>query len=425
MAPSTTRRGLLSAAGTVLLAGCSSLGNANENDEKLSSYHLPDYTDDGEAEPSIAETLPVAIEPAELTARAERTSTLLGTLPLPLTAEEIPNGYVRQQLLEAAERASTLLEDARGAGSPFAALKHLRRARAQARYAAAGWAYTQGEATRAALEDERDATVEDAREFRADHEYRGDDPVRAALVHGEVERNLEYTISDRDPDYRADGTLLAVAEWGEHAERTRATVDDSRYLYDRFLDSLPEDAGTVEGTLETAAETVASDLEARREALQPVPSDAHDRRFYRLRHELRDSVEDGAKRVAGAPGPASAVLTATASLIDAMAYDRVVERLDGEEGIELEDADDVRAARENAVEALRTALAQSSRPELVRPTLANAAWQVAYADEELARFQGEVRVERLDDPVGRYVAATARARSAPAACEQVLDALGD
>ena len=424
MAPSTTRRGLLAAAGTVLLAGCSELRSGSD-DDRISSYHLPDHTDDGDAEPVIVETLPLAIEQAELTARAERTTALLGTLPLPLTAEDIPNGYVRMQLLDAAERAGTYLDEARGARNRFAALQYLRRARAQARYAAAGWAYTEGEATESALEDEHDTAVEDAESLQSEQAYRGDDPVRAALVYGTVERDLHYAVEARDPHHRADDTLLAVAEWGEHAERARATVDDSRYLYDRFLDSLPEDAGSVEGTLETAAESVADDLETRRQALQPVPTDAHERRFYRLRHELRDSVEDGAKRVAGAPGPASAVLTATTSLVGAMAYDRVLERLEGENGIELKDAEDVRAARETAVEALTTALAESRRPALVRPTLADAAWQVAYADEELARFNGDLRVERLDSPVGRYVRATAQARSAPGACEQVLDALGE
>jgi hypothetical protein len=424
MAPSTTRRGLLAAAGTALLAGCSELDSGSD-ETRVSSYHLPDHTDDGDADPIIVDGLPLAIEQSALTARADRTTALLDTLPLPLTAEDIPNGYVRMQLLEAAERASTSLEKARGARSRFAALEHLRRARAEARYAAAGWAFVTDDAIQTALEDEHDAAVEDARSLRAEREYRGDDLVRAALVHGTVERDLHYVVEAGAPRHRTDGTLLAVAEWGEHAERARATVDDSQYLHDRFLNSLPAGAGNVEGALETAAESLATDLEARRQELPPVPTDAHERRFYRHRHRLRDSVEDGAKRVAGAPGPGSAVLTATSGLVDAMAYDRVVERLDGENGVELESADDVQAARDAAVEALETALEASPRAELVRPTLADAAWQVAAADERLARFHGEVRVARLDDPVGRYLAATARARSAPPACEQVLDALGD
>lgn len=424
MEPSTTRRGLLAAAGTALLAGCSGLDDANNGDDAISVYRIPDYTDEGNHSPVIVERLPVEIERAELTARAGRATALLGSLPLPLTAEQIPNGYVRMRILDAADSATDHLDEARNAGSRFAALQRLRRARSEARYVAAGWAYTQGDATESALEEEYDATVTDAKSLQSEHEYRGDDPVRAAVVHATVEHNLEYVVAGGGPHHRADGSLLAVAEWGEHAERAQATVADSRYLYEQFLDSLPDDAGSVEKTLETAVERVAADLESRRTELPPVPTDAYEQRFYRVRDRLRDGVEDAPRRIANDPGAASALLTATASLVDAMAYDRVIDRLESEDGIELEDAADVRKLRETAVEALRTALQQSRRPTLVRPVLADAAQNVAFADEDLARYHGDVQPRRLDDPVGRYITAAARARSVPKACEQVLEALG-
>jgi len=423
MERSTTRRGLLAAAGTALLAGCSELDSANDDRKTISSYRIREYTDEGSHDRVVVERLPLDIERAELETRAERTTALLGQLPLPFTDEEIPNGYVRERLLDAADSATDALDEARNARSRYEALQHLRRARSEARYAAAGWAYAQGETTESALQDEHAEAVDGAESLRAEQEYHGDDPVRAAVVHATVERNLEFVTDARDPHYRADGSLLAVAEWGEHAEDARATVEDSRYLYERFRDSLPEDAGSVEGTLETAAERVASDLEARREELQPTPTDAYEQSFYRIRNDLRDSVEYGPKQVSDAPGPASALLTATARLVDAMAYDRVVERLESEGGIELEEATDVREMRETAAEALETGLAESRRPVLVRPVLADAAQLMAYADAELARFHGDVRVSRVEDSVGWYVGATARGRSAPAACEQVLDAL--
>ena len=55
--------------------------------------------------------------------------------------------------------------------------------------------------------------------------------------------------------------------------------------------------------------------------------------------------------------------------------------------------------------------------------LADAAMTVAWADEDLARFSGEVGVRRLDDPMQKYTTATLRAWSVPTAVEQVVDAL--
>lgn len=427
MDDSTTRRGLLAATGAALtagLAGCSGVEGSNET-ETIPGHRLPDPTDDGEAEPVVVEALPLSIEPAALAARAERTRALLATLPIPLTSTHVPNGYVRERLLEESENAREHLEAARNAGSRFAALKRLRDARAAARFAAAGWAYAQGEVTEADLRAEHQQALDDAASLRDDHEYRGDDPVRAARIHAVVERNLAFVAERRDRSYWSDETMLSAAELGEHAEYARATVADSGYLYERFLDSLPEDAGNVEGRLETAAERVADDLEARRGELEPLPDDANERRFYHFRHDLRSAVEYAPSRVADAPGAGSAVLNAMSGLVHGMAYDRVVERLESEEGVQLSTAADVRRERQRAVEALESALEEGPNPVLVRPPLAAAAWRVAWADEELARYRGEIRVARLTEPVGRYVAATARARSAEPACERVLEALED
>lgn len=424
---SATRRGLLAAAGGTLLAGCSGLdGLSNRSDEGIPTSRLPDVTDDGESEPVVVETVPIAVERELLAERARRATDLLGTLPMSFGPGDVPNGHVRERLVDAADEASGYVEDARTAKSRLTALQSLRRARSHARYAAAGWAFVEDGTTEADLESEHDEVVQDARSLQSERSYLGEDPVEAVVLHARIERNLEPVLEDRDPSTPADtGELLAVAEWGEHAESRRGLVEDSRYLYGRFADSLPADAGSVEETLTTAADSLVEELERRRGALPADPTEGDRELAWRLRYRLRDAAESSASYAADAQGPASAVLTGTEGLADFMAYDRIRERIEDGERFGAEEAADVVDARTRAVEAIRTSLEGSPRSELARPVLADAAASVAAADEELARIRGSVRPARLDDPVRRYVAATARARSVPAAVQQVLDVLDD
>ena len=421
----STRRGFLTVAGATLLAGCSGLDQFSESPpESVPSSRLPDVGDDGDSDPTVVDSVPVDIERVRLEETTQRVTALLGTLPVPFGPDAIPNGHVRQRLVDAATDATERVEDARTAQSRLTALQSLREARSRARYAAAGWAFVDSGTTKEELQTEHRQVVSKARSVRTNHEYLGTDLVRAVLVHARVEQNLERVFDDRGPSGRGgSGPLLTVAERGEYAESARALVADSRYLYGRFTSSLPADAGTVEQALTTAAESVGDDLRSRREELPAEPTESDDELTWRLQYRLRDAAASGAEQVAEAVGPASAVLARMEGLTDFLAYDRVRGRIEDGEQFRVEDASGVREARSRALEAIRTGLEQSPRPELARPVLADAAATVAYADEELSRYRGDVRVARLDDPVRRYAAATARARSVPAACRQVLDAL--
>ncbi|UPW02231.1 hypothetical protein M0R88_09080 [Halorussus gelatinilyticus] len=420
-----TRRGFLAAAGVALFAGCSEFGPlGDDSSDSVLSHELPDVTDDGESEPVVAEAIPVTIERSKLDEATRRVTALLETLPMPFGPESVPNGHIRRRLLDAASDATARVEDARTAQTRFSALRSLREARTSARYASAGWGFVERDLTQGDLAAEHRRALDEARELRANHEYLGADPVRAALVHAHVERNLDRVLDARTPSGRVeDGSLLAVAEWGEHAEQATAFVADSRYLYGQFTASLPSDAGTVEERLATAAERLARDLRSRRKDLPPEPTENDRDIAWWLRYRLRDAAASSADPVADATGPAGAVLAATRGLTDFLAYDRVRDRTEGGERFGVRSAAEVRTVRSQAVEAIRTALEGSPRPELVRPVLADAASRVAFADEALARYRGEVRLARLDDPLRRYYAATARARSAPSACRRVLDAL--
>ena len=117
------------------------------------------------------------------------------------------------------------------------------------------------------------------------------------------------------------------------------------------------------------------------------------------------------------------MLAATDALVGFLAYDRLQSRIDDGDRFRVETGEDVRAMRSAALEAIRTGLEESSRPALVRSVLADAAWRVLHADDELARHHSNVRPRGLHDSIRRYVTATVRAKSVPTACEQVVDAL--
>lgn len=420
----TTRRGFLIAAGTAALAGCSALGSDSDTPEEIRATALPDVPED--PDPVLAEDIPVSIERETLRDASTRVNDLLATLPLPMGPTDVPNGHVRERLVEAAEGATRRVDDARTAGTRLAALESLRAARADARYAAAGWAFVEHGRSRAELRAEHQSAVGAAGDLDADRDYRGDDPVRAVVVHARVERSLGAVLGGGDPSvHHAPGTLLNAAEWGEEAEGVRARVEDTRYLYDRYTSSLAADAAPVEATFASAAAALTTALRQRRDELPPEPTDSDRTLARRIRRGLRRNAESTARNAAESGGPASTVLRALEGLTVFGAYDRIRARSEDDdgEGLRATEGADVRRARSAAVDAISAALRERDRPELARPVLADAARFVAAADRELARIRRDVRPRRLDDPVSQYVAAGARARSVPAACERVVRAL--
>lgn len=420
-----TRRGFLAATGTALLAGCSGLDRfSGDERETIHSHELRDVAEDGESEPVVVDDVPVDIERAYLASARDRVTELLDGIPMAFGPADVPNGYVREKLVDAADEATACVEDARTATTRLSALESLRRARGEARYAAAGWAFVEDGLTEDAVRTDHEAAVREAESLESDHEYRGTDPVDAALVHARVERTLRRVLDDRPPSiYSRSSPLLTVAAWGEHAESTAARVADGRYLYDRFTGSLPADAGTVEETLGATAESIGSDLRDRRESLPAEPTEDDYELVDWLRYRLRDEAEESPERVAEGDGPASAMLAAHRGLVAFGAYDRFQQRVEDGETFGVADVAAFREVRSTALESIRTAMAESPRPELARPVLADAATTVAFADEAIGRFDGEVSLTRLDDPVERYTAATLRARSVPDAVRRVVDEL--
>lgn len=420
-----TRRGALAAIGTTLFAGCSELNRSgNSSQETIPSTRFPDVDNNGDVNPIVVESIPVEIERTKLTEATQRVTDLLGELPVPFGPEDIPNGYVRQQLLNAADDATAFVKDARRAQTRLSAFQSLREARSRARYAATGQAFAAGETTKADLEVEYQEAVSEARSVQEDHEYLGTDPVDAVLIHARIEHNIDYVLTTRTPVARGEsGPLLTAAGWGEYAESAGATIADSRYLYKQFLSDLPDDARIVEESLTTASELLVDDLRDRRNELPSEPTDKDNELVWRLRHQLWSDADASVEQATDAAGPASAVLTTMTGLTAFLAFNRVQDRINDGEEFRVQEAIDIQEARSQAHDAIRSALKESPRSDLARPVLADAAVTVAFADEELARHQGNVRLAQLDDPIRRYTAATARARSVPTACQRVLDTI--
>jgi hypothetical protein len=420
-----TRRGLLALVGTSAIAGCSGFrGLAGERRETIRAYDLPDIDEESALDPPVQPSVPFELEASHLDSARNRTFSLLTRLPLPLGSEDIPNGHIRRELTDAADDATDRLDDALEADTQFAALRGLRRAREQARYAAAGWAVVEDGLTVKRVRREHRQSVADARSFRENHEYVGKDPVRAALVHVRIEMALELAVDETRIHPSHEGSaLLAVAAWGKEAESVRALVADARHLDTQFTTSLPNDVGTIEATIRGAAERLLSDLRSRHADLPPEPTADEWDVEERLVADLRRAATSGPRRIADAPGPATAVVDANRRLAYIRALHRVHSRLDEDGRYQIESAADIRSLRTEAYDALQTALEESPTPELARTVVTEAAGRIASADWELSRIRGEARLSRFDDVTEGYSSGRALARATPESCRQTVDLL--
>lgn len=419
---STTRRGFLAATAAALVAGCDGLKSGSDGQVSISSARLTEGIEN--SDPIVVESLPVDIESARLRDVEDRVGALLDRLPLPLTESEVPNGYIRRELTDAARDATTAVEDARTAGSRYQALLELQIARTQARFAAAGWGAIDGDTTIAELRNIHERTVSDAGALRSRHDYLGTDPIDALLAHAVIERELHTVLDGTGPSlHGTEGSVLAVAEWGEQTERAQASLMDGQYLYDRFTGSLPADASSVEERLTSAQENLIEELRNRRADLSPESNDDEQGHVGQLLHRIRSDADRSVDRVAELDRPATAIVTATEGLSNVRAYDTLKNRIEEDPRIEIEEASEVRDARMEALEAIQTALEESPEPDLARSVLADLAANVAFADERLARYRGDIDASQLEDPVSEYLSATVRAKGVPEAVQVVQGSL--
>lgn len=418
-----TRRRVLALGATSVLAGCSGLaGLDGGNEPTVRAYDLPDIDADGWPEPVVSESVPVEIAATHFDAARNRVTTLLAQLPTPLGPADIPNGHVREHLSTAGADATAELDDARDAPTELVALDALQRARAEARYAAAGWAVADRNLPVDPLRQEHRQAVSEALSALDAHEYVGADPVRATLVHARIEdaltRVVDNQVSSQDGNH-----LLSVAGWGETAEMAQARVDGARHLDEQFAASLPDDAGTIEETLTDAAETLLADVRSRKTELPPEPTVEEWDIPERVISDLRRDADDRPTRLADASGPAGVIIETTKRLTQFEALNAIQKRIDDDDLPRPQSAEAVREIRVAAYDALKTALAESPDPEMTRTAVTSAAWRVAGADRDLSRYEGDIPVSRLDSEIVDYYIATAIGRAAPDVSGQIIETI--
>ncbi|SDR35231.1 hypothetical protein [Natronobacterium texcoconense] len=422
--------------GTVALAGCSSL---DEDDHPAVDATGAELTSITEIDPpERLEELPVDVSDERVEEGIDRVETLLEPIPGPAgLVEEIPNEAVRNYVDETRKRARDGLEDVEEEPTNYARLSSLgsprrRAAEAEAAYAAATDGLTPDEVEEqlADLEDELSGTESELTRFGTD-----DEPQYAVVVYSVVERELDTAGRFVENAYRpmlGASTVEAVGDLASRYERATASLEEAQYLIDRQAE-VGERA--FDDEFESAASALLTDLE---ESVERLPLESRD-----PAEELFDAPVEGTprewagesaiRRTRSSYDDVSARLEngrlarALTSLHAAETGRRTIERLrsivdDG--GLERpEDADDVRGAKQDAIDAIRTARGETSAPYLVDRSLGTAISAIRGGDRRLERDADRSSDRAVLYTTAEYAYAAAWARALPGATEWFVDAL--
>ncbi|WP_435065047.1 hypothetical protein [Halobaculum sp. EA56] len=432
-----TRRRVVACVGTALgasLAGCSALP-FGDREPTIAGDDLAAIA--SEPTPSIPDRLPVDIDPSYLGSVADTVRERLDTVPAPLDASHVPNGAMRADLAHARAHATEALAAADDAPTPWERADRLRRARGRAGYLAGGWAAVDDDRTIPDVRGDAERLREDLADFRRAWAYVGADPIDSVVVHHAIGDLLRGCIADLNDVLsareRASTTALDVAEADEALAGARGALRDADHLFGRLADA--DGVRDRRETFASAAATLAARVDERRRAVVSTETATGDARTgppavyalaeLRERFEYADDVGE-ARRTGAFP---RAILAAHDELATIGAVERLRERVDAGEVIDPESAEDVRAIRSDAREALVEARRESAYPTLDRRRLHELAAGFAYVDDSLGRYDAddEIEIARLRRELARYVSIGATARAvgdASASVADVFDATG-
>ena len=434
--PRSTRRGFLALAGSATLAGCNGFGvPADEERAKIDGGKLRKAVS-GDP-PTVPAPTPVEVERSRLDRTAARVRERLSSVPAPFDSREVPNGAIRAELARMYQEATDRLRGTLDERSRVESMERLRDARESSRAVVAAWQAIDAGLTAADVRETVPAVRSDLDDFQRRWRYVGDAPVRAVFAHAQVEELIAsagHRLWDADEQVRPAGeNPIEVGELAGRVESARAALDDAEYLYDRYVSSLA-DPRPIGAGLRAAGEALVATLADRRESLPSGDSD--DRRVALDRNvegtptayalsELRDvdyahGLED--ERATGQR--ASVVLSVHETLVRVRAFELLRKRASNGARVTVESADDVRAIREAAIEAVEKALEAKAHPLLDRRALqvANAFERVDGQIEEHEAGEG-VAVEWIARELGRYLAIEARARATPETSAEVAEVI--
>ncbi|WP_135365450.1 hypothetical protein [Halosimplex halophilum] len=433
-----TRRGALALGGATLLAGCGALPNPLKPDPvELDGAALGRVADRGG--PTVAHPLPVAVADAHVADSRQRAHAMLDAAPLPLTADELPNGAMREAIADHAEHAREHLAEAVRETDTRERLELIAHARGPARAVEAAWAAVEDELTATDVRSARASVREDISEFRDGREFVGDpeDPVAAAIVHalvGEWVREAERHARDGASDDRAPVTPLVLGERASEVEQARAALGNARHVDRQFAASLAEPR-SLESTFADARDSLAETIDSR---MADRPAEHAD---------LPDLVDGGGDlegTVAGAAlrqlhgelpyegefvpetGLPGRVLWQVETLAQVGAFERLRDRIAADDHLTVESVEDVSELRAAAATAVEDALADSADERLARTELASLAGWFDYAANDIDRSAGDdpIELEWVADEIALYLEIEVIAGAVPAAVDEALAALG-
>ncbi|QLH81533.1 hypothetical protein [Halosimplex pelagicum] len=447
-----TRRRLLAVAGVTALGCCGGFGAGGEAEPTPLDATAVATAVSGSL-PTVTEPFPVLVAASHFADSQRAVRSTLGELPDPVPSTGPPDETTRATVRRSVERARENLSAADDAETARERLGELGDARSSAERAASTWAFATDELTRGAVRS-RALTLErrvDA--FREDRPLVGDpaDPVRALLVHSIVGSLAERAGDDATPEWddyepaSSDAPTAADAEAeqlpdaravGKRAgaiAEGRARLADARQVDERFTGSLTDPSSLEatfvdarDGLTETlrsgvaefpgpdadAAELVGTDTEgagrAVESALRQLHADAH---YFADREATAD--------------PASDVLARYHGLATADAFETLRDRVSQGDELGVDSAADLRERRDEAVDAVETALAESEERRLARDLLAYPVARMATTDASLREWdQVTLQQAAVGDRARYYIEFAALARATPEAVDETLVELG-
>ena len=276
----TRRRFLagLGAVASVAVAGCSTLpwgDDGTATSLRMSPAEAGSVLTDNE--PTVEWPAPVRPAKSALETELERVDALLADVPDPLRPDDVPNGVVRETIVEKRDEAMTIRADGADAmgAAQYHAFRETRDAREAARHAATTWHAIDADRKSlvADLHDERDAVDTAVTDRHEALEYRGTDTadgrLRACLYYFQHETDLANAARSLDRWSVAEADdVLELGESVGTLEFATATTTVWEHLDAQWL--ADDEPVALESTFETVLER---SIEAADEAGFPAQDD--------------------------------------------------------------------------------------------------------------------------------------------------------
>lgn len=391
-------------------------------------------TDDA---PELSETLPVDIEASFVAEQRTVAEMKLDSVPGPFDETQIPNGVIRERMNREYEYAREAIRSSSEAGTAYERLDRATQARASAHEVQAAWEAIEEEATVDDLRESRSDVDADVDAFTSRWEYVGDDPVRAAIIHAAIEREIRgaqnwLSSRERELEYAAEQPLH-FADVAADIERARTAVAVASYVFDQFRADLTQES-TLRERFAAARDTFNERIRSRAEALPDEaedPTSLIDRDVERtagvlaledLLRNARWRSENGVGK-RDSPSLASASLAAAETLVYFRAFEALRTRIEEGDDVAVDDVEDVSDLRADAVDAINAARDADRNRLVVDATLPRFARELRWIDDRISQFEGDTRVDFVAGEAAQYVLITETCRAVPGVSADVAATL--